>query len=89
MNTRIGVISFEHMHALSYTTELLKIEGVDLIGISDMDEYRGTAMASRFNTEYYSDYHELLEQKPDGVIICSNNSMHCSCTCGEAVCRQS
>lgn len=81
MNTRIGVISFEHMHALSYTTELLKIDGVDLIGISDVDEYRGTAMSSRFNTKYYSDYHDLLAQKPDGVIICSNNSMHCCLSC--------
>ena len=69
------------MHALSYTTELLKIDGIDLIGISDVDEYRGTAMSSRFNTKYYSDYHDLLAQKPDGVIICSNNSMHCCLSC--------
>ncbi len=78
---RIGVISFEHMHALSYTTELGKIEGVQLAGIADSDEYRGTKMASRFGTKYYNDYHDLLTEGLDGVIICTNNSMHCQVSC--------
>lgn len=74
---RIGVISFEHMHAVSYTTILTNLENVELIGIADTDEYRGTAMSYRFNTQYYSDYHTLLDQGLDGVIICTNNSLHC------------
>ncbi|MFA6840812.1 MAG: Gfo/Idh/MocA family oxidoreductase [Sphaerochaetaceae bacterium] len=73
---RIGVISFEHMHAVSYTRELLSLDGVRLIGIADDDEYRGTSMASRFKTTYYPSYLTLLDQKLDGVIICTNNRMH-------------
>ena len=78
MKTRIGVISFEHMHALSYTKSLVSMDGVELVGIADTDEYRGANMAYRFGTKYFSDYKDLLALKPDGVIICTNNSLHCS-----------
>ncbi len=74
---RIGVISFEHMHALSYTTALTQLDNVELVGIADQDEFRGTSMSHRFNTQYYSDYEALLDQGLDGVIICTNNSLHC------------
>lgn len=76
-NVKIGVISFEHMHALSYTKALMALPGVELVGIADRDEYRGTRMAFEFHTRYYKDYHELLEEDVDGVIICTNNHMHC------------
>lgn len=79
-NIKIGVISFEHMHAVSYTTNLLKLPGTQLAGIADADEYRGTQMAARFGTRYYQDYHELLSQDIDGVMICTNNRMHCEVT---------
>lgn len=75
-NIKIGVISFEHMHAASYTKELLDIPGVQLAGIADADEYRGTQMAERFGTEYYADYRNLLAESIEGVIICTNNRDH-------------
>ncbi|MEG1873994.1 MAG: Gfo/Idh/MocA family oxidoreductase [Angelakisella sp.] len=74
---KIGVISFEHMHALSYTTALLELPGVELVGIADSDEFRGTRMAARFHTKYYADYRELLDTDIDGVIICTCNRLHC------------
>mgnify|MGYP000969603225 CR=1 FL=1 len=74
--TKIGVISFEHMHAVSYTNVLLKMHGVELSGVADNDNSRGNEMAARFNTNYYSDYRELLETDVDGVIICTNNKLH-------------
>lgn len=73
---RVGVISFEHMHALSYTEALLKLSNVEFIGIADSDNFRGTEMASRFNAKYFQDYHELLKHV-DGVIICTSNKLHC------------
>lgn len=75
--TRIGIISFEHMHALSYTKALLQIPGTELVGIAEEDEFKGTRMAYQFHTKYYADYHELLAEEMDGVIICTNNSRHC------------
>lgn len=74
---KIGVISFDHMHALSYTRQLMDIKDVELYGIADENEFRGTTMASQFHTSYFSDYHELLDKDIDGVIICTDNSRHC------------
>ena len=81
---KIGVISFEHMHALSYTQELLKIPNVELVGIADFDEFRGTQMAYRFHTRYFEDYHQLLDTDIDGVIICTCNRLHCEVSVGAA-----
>jgi len=73
---RIGMISFEHMHALSYAKALLQIPDIELVGIYDQDEYRGSKMSSLLNTKYYQDHLELLDQNLDGVIICTNNRDH-------------
>jgi predicted dehydrogenase len=75
-NLRIGVVSFEHMHAFSYTQELLQYPEVLLVGIADTDAERGSSMASRFQTQYYPTYEALFEQGLDGVIICTNNRDH-------------
>lgn len=73
---RIGVVSFEHMHAQSYTQELVKYAEVTLVGIADENEKRGKEMAATFKTNYYQRYESLLEQQLDGVIICTNNRDH-------------
>jgi predicted dehydrogenase len=83
-NIKIGVISFEHMHALSYTSALKDIEGVELIGIADSDSYRGTEMAAKFDTKYYKDYKEMLKTDVDGVIVCTNNMLHAQVVVGAA-----
>lgn len=75
-HTKIGIISFEHMHAVSYTSALLKIPGIELAGIADSDNARGKEMAARFNTTFYNDYRELLNTDIDGVIICTCNKLH-------------
>jgi predicted dehydrogenase len=73
---RIGVVSFEHMHAQSYTQELVKYPEVTLVGIADEKEKRGKEMAATFKTNYYQRYESLLEQQLDGVVICTNNRDH-------------
>lgn len=73
---RIGVVSFEHMHAQSYTQELVKYPEVTLVGIADENEKRGREMAATFKTNYYHEYESLLEQQLDGVVICTNNRNH-------------
>jgi len=82
--TRIGVVSFEHMHANSYTSSLKTIPGVELVGIADDDQYRGTEMAARFGTRYYGDYRELLDSGLDGVLVCTCNVRHAEVTIAAA-----
>ena len=52
------------------------IEGVELVGIADPVEERGRKYAEYFGTAYYQDYHELLSQRLDGVIVTSENAHH-------------
>ncbi|WP_052447452.1 Gfo/Idh/MocA family protein [Clostridium polynesiense] len=73
---KVGIISFEHMHALSYTNSLMMMENVEVVGIADDNEFRGTEMASRFNTKYYRDYKDLLKTDVQGVVICTSNKYH-------------
>lgn len=69
-------MSFAHMHAYSYATELLRLEDVELVGIFDDDIERGKKVSERFETSHYADQAEFLELEMDAVIVCSENNRH-------------
>jgi len=73
---KVGIISFEHMHAYSYAACLQRLLGAELVGIADEDPRRGLDAAYRFKTPYYRDYQELLKQELDAVVVCSANARH-------------
>lgn len=73
---RIGILSFAHLHAEAYIQNLRSIPGVEMIGIADEDMERGRHYANLFGSPLYADYQSLLDDKPDGVIICSENAKH-------------
>lgn len=74
--TRIGILSFAHMHAYSYADALTKIDGVDLVGVWNEDGVRGEEYARHFKTRFYQDNQALLQEGLDGVLICSDNVSH-------------
>lgn len=78
MNKRvkIGVISFAHGHAYGFTNALLKLDDVELIGISDDNMQRGHTAAKKYNTKYFNSHQDLLQQDIDAVIITSENIYH-------------
>jgi predicted dehydrogenase len=73
---RIGMMSFAHMHAVSYVNGLRQIPGVELVGIYDDNIERGEKWAEEFETVFYADADALLDKELDAVIICSENSKH-------------
>jgi predicted dehydrogenase len=73
---KIGIMSFAHLHAEAYIQCLRAIEGVEFIGIADEDKERGAYYAEKFQARLYPGYQELLDGRPDGVIVCSENSKH-------------
>ncbi|MFM9278222.1 Gfo/Idh/MocA family protein [Paenibacillus jiagnxiensis] len=73
---KIGIISFAHMHAYSYASALQKLDGAVLAGIADDNAARGKQFAETFGTQLYTDYHELLQQDIEGVIVTSENVNH-------------
>lgn len=72
---KLGILSFAHVHAPNYATQVKDLPQVTLTGIYDQSEYRGKQAASRFGTEYYSQPRALLTNT-NGVIICSENALH-------------
>ncbi len=73
---KIGIISFAHMHALSYATQLTNRSDVELAYIWDEDETRGLDMAKEYNCQYLADLNDFLATDIEAVIICSENSKH-------------
>ena len=70
---RVGILSFAHVHADGYAALLASDPGVDFIGFSEPDIDRGE-MASRIHrAAWFRTHEELLEQKPDAVIVCCEN----------------
>jgi predicted dehydrogenase len=73
---KIGIFSFAHMHAESYVRCVAARSDVELLGIADDDADRGAEFARRHATRFYPTYQALLADKPDGVLICSENARH-------------
>jgi predicted dehydrogenase len=47
-----------------------------MIGFSDTDAERGKHFAGVFNTRWFLAHEALLAEKPDGVVVCSENANH-------------
>lgn len=73
---KIGIMSFAHLHALSYAECINKIAGAELVGIADDNAARGQEMSERFKAKFFGSYDELLAQDIDAVIICAENIYH-------------
>jgi predicted dehydrogenase len=73
---RIGILSFAHLHAEAYINNLRAIPGVEMLGLADEVPERGEHFAELFGAPLFSSYEALLAEKPDGVLVCSENANH-------------
>jgi len=73
---RIGILSFAHLHAEAYLQNMLAIPDVEVVGIADENIERGKYFAAIGKVRFFESYQALLAEKPDGVIVCSENSKH-------------
>lgn len=73
---KIGMMSFAHLHAEAYIGNLRAIPGVEMIGLADEEAGRGRHFADLFDAPFFSSYEALLAEKPDGVLVCSENNKH-------------
>jgi len=71
---RIGIMSVAHHHAEGYVQNLNQSPGVELIGFSDTESERGKEFAAKFNIPWFPTHDALVAEKPDGVIVCSENA---------------
>lgn len=73
---RIGIMSIAHLHAEAYIGNLRRSPNVELVGFSEPDAVQGAQFASRYAARWFPSHEALLAEKPDGVIICSENANH-------------
>ena len=73
---RLALMSFAHVHAEGYAHNLRHAPGVEFIGIADDNAERGREAAERHGTRFYESYAALLAERPDGVVICCENTRH-------------
>lgn len=73
---RVGILSFAHLHADAYISNLRANSRVEFIGFSDDDVARGERVARQYNATYFSTHEGLIEAQPDAVVVCSENSRH-------------
>ena len=79
---KIAVLSFAHLHAMSYLHALSQRDDIELVA-TDPDhvdraagESGGPELAAMFGVRYLESYDDVWEWGPDAVIICSENSLH-------------
>ncbi|MCY9662962.1 Gfo/Idh/MocA family oxidoreductase [Paenibacillus chondroitinus] len=77
---KIGMISFAHLHAVSYLEALVRRDDVELVGIADENRERVEPFIRKYQLPYYADYRELLAGDVEAVIISSENANHAEMT---------
>lgn len=76
MVSRIGMISFAHMHAYSYADALQQLpDRAQIVGVYDDDAARGEGACSKLGVRFFERLNDLLVES-DGVIICGENAKH-------------
>ena len=73
---KIGLMSFAHMHADGYLPLLLSAPGVQVMGAADDDAARGRERAAHHGVRYFETYAALLAERPEAVVVCSENARH-------------
>ncbi|MVA76577.1 gfo/Idh/MocA family oxidoreductase [Auraticoccus sp. F435] len=79
---KIGVMSFAHLHAVSYVRALQALDGVEVVATDPehatrpAGEVGGPELAAELGVTYLEDYATLLASGVDGVVVCSENARH-------------
>jgi len=76
MSTRIGILSFAHLHAEGYQANLKSIPEVELVGFSHGNPEEGRDFSAAYGIRWFPEHHELLAEGLDGVVVCSENAKH-------------
>jgi UDP-N-acetylglucosamine 3-dehydrogenase len=75
MSTKVGIVSFAHVHAPQYAAVLSELDDADFVGIADDDSARGRGAAERFGVRFFGEPRMLFEAV-DAVVVCSENRKH-------------
>jgi UDP-N-acetylglucosamine 3-dehydrogenase len=72
---RVGVIGTGAM-GINHIRIYHEMEGVELVGISDIDEERVRSLAEKYETRAFTDYNKLLKEELDAVSVVVPTKLH-------------
>jgi predicted dehydrogenase len=70
------MMHFAHFHSYSYAKYLASMPGVSIMGVADRDDARAREAAERLGAPHFASTGALLREKPDAVLISSENARH-------------
>ena len=73
---RIGFLGVAHMHSVSYASNLLRMGGVEVVGMWDRSPSLAADWSRRVSVRRYDDAEQLLDAGLDAVVVCSENALH-------------
>jgi len=73
---RLGIIGVGTMAQIVHIPILRKLDGVKILGISDLDSEKGERFANKQNLKWFETPEDMLEAHPDGVLILTPNNSH-------------
>lgn len=73
---RIGILSVAHLHADAYLDGLRASSEVEVVGVADHDVDRARRWGHLRGVPVYDTYEALLDERLDGVLVCSETSHH-------------
>lgn len=73
---RIGFLGVAHMHSVSYAANLLRMAGVEIVGMWDRSPSLAVDWSQRLGVRRYEQAEQLLDAGPDAVVVCSENALH-------------
>ncbi|MET9671251.1 Gfo/Idh/MocA family oxidoreductase [Streptomyces sp. NPDC006475] len=77
---KVAVLSFAHVHAAAYVELLRDRDDIELITTDPdappCDPARGKALADALDVTYRAGYEEIFAERPQAVIVTSENSRH-------------
>jgi predicted dehydrogenase len=80
MVVKILMVGYAHVHAPSYTEQLLKRQAetgdIEVMGVYDENEERGKYYASKYRLRFFKRIEESIKEKPDALIINTETAKH-------------
>jgi len=76
LKVRVAIVSFAYGHIVGYIEQLRRREDVEIIGAYDDLRERGAYYSQRYGIRLFESLEEMLRQKPDLVVITSENRRH-------------
>lgn len=74
--TRVGIFGVAHIHADGYLANLEAVDGVEIVGVSEIDSSLRTAWSQRHAEPAFATHEALVAAGVDAAIVCTTTNEH-------------